>query len=47
VRAPFRPLTKPPWFVTNKQQANIGRVLSDFETARSPLNALRVMIAAL
>ena len=47
VRAPFRPLTKPPWFVTNKKQARLGRLLCDFEAARTPLNALRVMAAAL
>ncbi len=47
VRAPFRPLTKPPWFVTNKKQANIGRLLCDFEAARTPVNALRVIRAAL
>jgi aldehyde dehydrogenase (NAD(P)+) len=47
VRAPFRPLTKPPWFVTNKKQARLGRLLCDFEAARSPLNALRVISAAI
>ena len=47
VRAPFRPLTKPPWFVTNKEQATIGRLLCDFEAGRSPLKALRVIAAAL
>jgi aldehyde dehydrogenase (NAD(P)+) len=47
VRAPFRPLTKPPWFVTNKKQARLGRLLCDFEAARTPLNALRVISAAI
>ncbi len=47
VRAPFRPLTKPPWFVTNRNQARLGRLLCDFEAARSPLNALRVIAAAI
>ncbi len=46
VRAPFRPLTKPPWFVTNKKQARLGRLLCDFEAARTPLGALRVISAA-
>ncbi len=46
VRAPFRPLTKPPWFVTNKKQARLGRLLCDFEAARTPVNALRVISAA-
>jgi len=47
VRAPFRPLTKPPWFVTNKKQARLGRLLCDFEAARTPVNALRVIAAAI
>ncbi len=47
VRAPFRPLTKPPWFVTNKKQARLGRLLCDFEAARTPLKALRVICAAI
>ncbi|HEX5275223.1 MAG TPA: aldehyde dehydrogenase family protein [Candidatus Rubrimentiphilum sp.] len=47
VRAPFRPLTKPPWFVTNKKQARLGRLLCDFEAARSPRGALRVISAAI
>ena len=47
VRAPFRPLTKPPWFVTNRKQAVLGRLLCDFEAQRSPLNAFRVILAAL
>jgi aldehyde dehydrogenase (NAD(P)+) len=47
VRAPFRPLTKPPWFVTNKKQARLGRLLCDFEAARTPLNALLVILAAM
>lgn len=40
VRAPFRPLIKPPWFVTNKQQARIGSWLCAFE-ARKFLRRLR------
>jgi aldehyde dehydrogenase (NAD(P)+) len=47
VRAPFRPLTKPPWFVTNKKQTRLGRLLCDFEAARTPLGALRVILAAI
>ena len=47
VRAPFKALTKPPWFVTNKKQARLGRLLCDFEAARTPLNALRVISAAI
>lgn len=47
VRAPFRPLTKPPWFVTNTKQATIGRLLCDFEAARTPANALKVIAAAI
>ncbi len=47
VRAPFKPLIKPPWFVTNQKQARLGRLLCDFEAARTPLNAARVVMAAL
>lgn len=47
VRAPFRPLTKPPWFVTNEKQAELGRLLCDFEAGRSPVKALRIIRAAL
>jgi len=47
VRAPFRPLIKPPWFVTNKKQARLGRLLCDFEAERTQLNAIRVMSAAI
>jgi aldehyde dehydrogenase (NAD(P)+) len=47
VRAPFRPLTKPPWYITNEKQNALGRLLCDFEAHRSPLGALRVIGAAL
>jgi aldehyde dehydrogenase (NAD(P)+) len=57
VRAPFAPfprslfgygatlLPKPPWFVTNRHQAQIGDALCAFEMSRSPL--LLAKIAAL
>lgn len=59
VRAPFAPfprsfgngeytlLPKPPWFVTNSRQAEIGRDLCDFEIRRSPAAALRIASAAM
>lgn len=59
VRAPFAPFPRslrtgertllplPPWFVTNRNGAQIGRLLCDFEYARTPVNALRVASAAL
>jgi aldehyde dehydrogenase (NAD(P)+) len=59
VRAPFAPfprsvlsreftlLPKPPWFVTNRRQAQIGRALCDFEVDRSPLRAAAVAALAL
>ncbi len=57
IRAPFFPfprglrhrsfsvLPRPPWFVTNRMQAQIGRALCDFELSPSP--ALAIAIARL
>jgi aldehyde dehydrogenase (NAD(P)+) len=58
VHAPFAPfprsmlrsrtlLPKPPWFVTNKNQAEIGGALCEFETAPSPLRLAKVALLAL
>lgn len=59
VRAPFAPfprgvrtgsfslLPRPPWFVTNAMQAEIGRALCDFELSPSPARAMRVASLAL
>jgi aldehyde dehydrogenase (NAD(P)+) len=59
VRAPFAPfprsfltgerslLPKPPWFVTNRRQDEIGRALCDFEVSRSPLRAAAIAALAL
>jgi aldehyde dehydrogenase (NAD(P)+) len=59
VHAPFAPfprsfltgeftlLPKPPWFVTNRRQAEIGRALCDFEVARSPARAAAIAALAL
>lgn len=59
VRAPFAPfprsfttgeyalLPKPPWFVTNRRQDEIGRALCDFEAARSPWKAAAVAALAM
>ena len=59
VRAPFRPfprsmrggeftlLPKPPWFVTNRLQHEIGRALCDFEMTRTPAAAAKVAALAL
>jgi acyl-CoA reductase-like NAD-dependent aldehyde dehydrogenase len=43
----FTLLPKPPWFVLNRNAAEAGRALCDFEMARSPGNALRVARIAL
>jgi aldehyde dehydrogenase (NAD(P)+) len=42
VHAPFKPLTRPPWFVTNRMQAQLGRALCDFEMSPSPGRAMRI-----
>jgi aldehyde dehydrogenase (NAD(P)+) len=59
VRAPFSPfprslssgeytlLPKPPWFVTNRRQAQIGRALCDFEAAPSPVKAAAIASLAM
>lgn len=59
VTAPFAPfprsikngeytlLPKPPWFVTNAMQAEVGSALCDFEVARTPANAARVAALAM
>lgn len=46
VYAPFRPLVKPPWFVTNKRADKTGMALVDFEMRNSPLRAMRVALQA-
>lgn len=59
VRAPFAPfprslrtaeytlLPKPPWFVTNPMQAEIGRALCEFEFHRTPANAAKIAALAM
>ena len=59
VYAPFAPyprslfgygatlLPKPPWFITNSHQAQIGDALCDFEYAKSPLGLLKVAALAM
>jgi len=59
VRAPFAPfprslrsgqfslLPRPPWFVTNGMQAEIGRALCDFELSPSPGRALHIASLAM
>lgn len=59
IRAPFSPfprsfskgertlLPRPPWFVTNGMQAEIGRALCDFETRPSPARALHIASLAM
>lgn len=59
VHAPFSPfprslrsgqfslLPRPPWFVTNGMQAQIGRALCDFELSPSPARALRIASLAM
>lgn len=43
----FSLLPRPPWFITNRMQAEIGRALCDFEVAPSPGRAWRVASLAL
>jgi len=47
IYAPFSPFPRPPWFVTNAMQAQIGRALCDFEAAPSPARAAHVAALAL
>ncbi|MDP9111389.1 MAG: aldehyde dehydrogenase family protein [Candidatus Eremiobacteraeota bacterium] len=47
IRAPFRPFVKPPWFVTNRAAARVGKLLCDFEARPSPMRACKVAFAAL
>ncbi|HTU83404.1 MAG TPA: aldehyde dehydrogenase family protein [Candidatus Acidoferrales bacterium] len=59
VYAPFAPfprslfgyggslLPKPPWFVTNRRQAQIGEALCDFEYAKSPWTLAKVALLAM
>jgi aldehyde dehydrogenase (NAD(P)+) len=59
VYAPFAPfprslfgygatlLPKPPWFVTNRNQAKIGKALCDFEAAKSPFGLAKLALLAL
>ncbi|HKU68155.1 MAG TPA: aldehyde dehydrogenase family protein [Candidatus Baltobacteraceae bacterium] len=59
VHAPFAPfprslrggefslLPRPPWFVTNRMQAEIGRALCDFEVSPSPRGAVRIASLAM
>lgn len=59
VHAPFTPfprsvrsgqfslLPRPPWFVTNRMQAEIGRALCDFELSPSPGRAMRIALLAM
>jgi aldehyde dehydrogenase (NAD(P)+) len=45
VRGPFRPIPKPPWFVTNKTAVSTGRLLTDF-AARPRWTALPPIFAS-
>ena len=47
VRGPWRPLTKPPWYVTNKQAADLGRRLVDFEAAPGVMHLPGIVASAL
>ena len=59
VRGPFRPfprsvlagemtvLPRPPWFVTNRKQHIVGRLLTAFEYAPSWLKLPRIFVNAL
>jgi aldehyde dehydrogenase (NAD(P)+) len=43
----FSLLPRPPWFVTNRMQAGIGRALCDFELSPSPGRAIHVASLAI
>lgn len=43
----FSLLPRPPWFITNRMQAEIGRALCDFELSPSPGRAWRVASLAM
>jgi len=47
VYAPFSPFPKPPWYVTNRNQAAIGAALCDFELARSPAALAKIAFLSL
>ena len=47
VRGPWRPLTKPPWYVTNKQAADLGRRLVNFEAAPGMMHLPGIVASAL
>ncbi|HEX2254209.1 MAG TPA: aldehyde dehydrogenase family protein, partial [Thermoanaerobaculia bacterium] len=47
VRAPFRSWPKPPWFVTHKTAAPLGRDLTRFEAQPSPFKLPAIFLAAL
>ena len=47
VWAPFAPLIKPPWFVTNRNADKIGEALIGFENRPSPLAMIGVALQAL
>ena len=47
IRGPFRVFPKPPWFVTNTQQANLARRLVAFELDPGPRHLPGIFAAAL
>jgi hypothetical protein len=47
VYAPFVPFPKPPWFVTNRNSAEIGKALCGFEVNKNPLTAATIAIRAI
>lgn len=47
IYAPFAPFPKPPWYVTNRNQAAIGAALCDFEIARSPATLAKIALLGL
>ena len=47
VWAPFAPLIKPPWFVTNRNAGRIGEALVEFEVRPAPLTMMKVALQAL
>jgi aldehyde dehydrogenase (NAD(P)+) len=47
VYAPFLQFPKPPWFVTNRQAAGIGKALCGFEVNKNPLTAAKIAMLAM
>ncbi len=47
IYAPFAPFPKPPWYVTNRNQAAIGAAMCELETTRSPVTLAKLALLGL